>query len=124
MARRWGLGLSAAAVALGLGHLTLGAIAFEPRTLDALWFQGSGVAIVLGGLLNLFAQLACYGKGGRALLGIANLAALGFFALALMVVPEPQVIFGTFLFAALLVIAVIQDRRGPGVPARPEQRAE
>lgn len=111
MARRFAWGLSGAAIALGVGHLTLGAIVYEPLSLDALWFQGSGVAIVLGGLLNLFAQLASYGTGGRAVLGIANLAALGFFVLALMVVPEPQVIFGTLLFGALLMIAVMKDPR-------------
>lgn len=65
MARRWAWGLSGAVVLLGLGRLSLAALMFERLSPDALWFAGSGLAIVLGGMFNLFAQLASFGAGGR-----------------------------------------------------------
>lgn len=105
MARRWAWGLSAAAVLLGVGHLSLAALMFERLSLDALWFAGSGLAIVLGGMINMFAQFAHYGTGGRTVLGIANLVTMAFFALALTIVPEPQVVVGLILFGALAGLA-------------------
>lgn len=111
MAKWPGRVLGSAAVALGLGHLSVAAFVFERLSMDALWFIGSGVAIVLGGVLNLFAQAASYGAGGRILLIAANLLILVFFGLVMWVVPEPQVIVGTVLFAALLVQSLIRDPR-------------
>ena len=105
MARRLAWLLSIAAILLGLGHLSLAVVAFGKLSLGALWFAGSGLAIVLGGMLNLFAQLASYGRAGRALLGFANLTTAAFFALALAIVPEPQVLVGLLLFAGLAALS-------------------
>ena len=105
MARRLGWLLSGAAVALGLGHLAVTFLAFERMSLDALWFAGSGLAIILGGIINLFALLASHDSAGRALLGIANLAMTAFVALILFLAPEPQVIIGLILFAGLTALS-------------------
>lgn len=105
MIRRLAWALSGAAVLLGLGHLSIAAMAFERLSFEALWFAGSGLAIVLAGLFNLFAQMARVGRTGRALLGIANLATTGFFAMALTILPEPQVVIGLVLFGGLAALS-------------------
>jgi hypothetical protein len=112
VSRRIITGLSALAILLGAGHLAVTMIMFDRLTFASLWFGGSGLAIMLGGVVNLFASLTAYGNGARALLGIANLATIGFFALALLVVPEPQVIFGLLLFGTLLAL-----QQAPGARA-------
>lgn len=104
--------LSVAAMLLGLGHLSIAALSFPQLSFQALWFTGAGVAIVLGGMLNVFALMARYGGAARALLGIANLAMAGFFAMALILLPAPQVIAGIVLFLAL---AALSWRAGPQI---------
>jgi len=116
MTRRIAWVLSVLAALLGLGHLTIGALSFQQLSFGALWFSGSGIAIVFGGILNLLALLADHGRAGRALLGLSNLAMAGFFALALIILPAPQVVVGLLVFTALAVIAWTS-------PPRPAQRA-
>lgn len=111
MTRRLPWALSITAVLLGLGHLSIGAASFQQLSFDALWFTGSGIAIVLGGALNLLALLAEQGRAARMLVGAANLVMAGFFGLALAILPAPQVIVGLLLFAALAVIACLSGRR-------------
>lgn len=111
MAERAGWWLAGAAVALGLAHLAVGTMIFDGLTLDALWFAGSGLALILGGMINLFAQLAHYDTGGRVLLRTANIGMAIFLGLLCSLAPEPQVIFGLILFAALAAMSLL---RRPG----------
>jgi hypothetical protein len=109
MTRRLAWVLSVAAILLGLGHLSIGALSFQQLSFGALWFTGSGIAIVMGGMLNLFALLASYGRGGLAVLGLANLVLAGFFALALTLLPGPQVIAGLAIFVGLAALGRVSQ---------------
>ena len=97
--------LACAGVALGALHLSLAILLFPGFSLDALWFAGSGLAILLGGMLNIFGRLAIYYRAGRIVLIGANVLVAGFFAMAWIVLPQPQVLVGFMLFAALGVLS-------------------
>lgn len=105
--------LSGGAVVLGLGHLSIAAMSFEQLSFDALWFAGSGLAIVVAGLFNLFALGASVDRKGGLILGIANLATSGFFAMALSIMPAPQVIVGLILFGGLTMLSWRPGVTGP-----------
>ncbi len=92
--------LASAAGLLGLTHLALSALMYPTWSVDALWFVGTGVAIVIGAASNLVAYGA-QGGGGRYVLVAINVIMAGFFIAAWTVLPGPQVIVGGVLFAGL-----------------------
>lgn len=86
------------ALLLGAAHLALTPV-FHPQLGEpAMWWAGSGLAVVLAALLNL--QLLLRGAL-RPILLLANLATAGFWASLAPVVPEPQVFAGLAAFAVL-----------------------
>src|SRR5688572_19528780 len=86
-------------VLLGLIHCAFTLANYEEFTMDAFWFLGSGIAIVLAGFLN-FAFIRDGGRDtvirGMALLTNATFLAL--FALATVLLRQPQVLIGLALF--------------------------
>lgn len=97
-------------IALGLLHVAFTFHDYDSISVRALWFVGTGVAIILAGFLNLV-LLRDAGKDRvvRMLCCLTNLFfALLFAAAALLLLPQPQVFFGSALFAvaALLSLAV------------------
>lgn len=92
--------LTSAAGLLGLTHLALSALMYPAWSVSALWFVGSGVAIVIGAASNLVAYGAQSG-GSRHVLVAINVTMAGFFIAAWTVLPGPQVIVGGALFAGL-----------------------
>ena len=104
--RRIAWGVSILAVLLGVGHMSLFAAAVIGGrwSLDALWFAGTGLAIIFGGLLNVAALRA---NGDRVALGAAiagDISLVGFFAAAWSVLQGPQIVAGGLLFTALTLI--------------------
>jgi hypothetical protein len=83
-------------VLLGLVHL---AFAF-PIVLDTytLWFIGSGMAIIFSGLLNLVAVDKEITRFTKAVATITNACVCLLFALALVILNQPQVYIGIALF--------------------------
>lgn len=65
MLRRISAGLAVAATLLGGLHLGMTGVVYGRLSLEALWFGGSGLALVLAGLLNL-AALRAAADGGSA----------------------------------------------------------
>ncbi|HZG09282.1 MAG TPA: hypothetical protein VEZ70_09925 [Allosphingosinicella sp.] len=110
--RRTTLGLAIAAGLLGTGHLALTPLLYTGWTIDSLWFVGTGLAMLIGAGANLLAV----GGGNRmrraGLLSI-NLAMAAFFASAWPVLPEPQVVVGGVLFAALAACAALFSDKAP-----------
>ncbi|WP_379922692.1 hypothetical protein [Erythrobacter sp. R86502] len=94
--------LALAAGLLGFMHVALTPLAFATWTIDALWFAGSGLAIIAAAGANLIGFHASDLRR-RAALTVINLAMGGFFAAAWLVLPEPQVIIGGALFFSLAV---------------------
>lgn len=101
-------------VLLGGIHIALTPLAFSDWTIDALWFAGTGLAIVLAAAAN-FVGHQSFGMCSRLILAAINIAMSCFFAAAWLVLPEPQVVIGGVLFFALAVCSVA-NRRIPSVP--------
>ena len=85
---------------LGALHITLTPLLYPEWTIDALWFLGSGLAIVVAAAANLLVFEGA-ARRSRILAAVINLAMGCFFAAAWMVIPEPQVIIGGVLFLTL-----------------------
>jgi hypothetical protein len=91
-------------LALGLLHVLVTFHDYESFTVEALWFAGAGVAIILAGFLNLI-RLRAAGRDRlvRLLCLITNLILALMFLLALWILPQPQVFVGAGLFIGALI---------------------
>jgi hypothetical protein len=94
--------LAVVAGLLGLAHLALTALIYTSWTADALWFVGTGLAIVIAAAANI-AAINALDHPSRLIMAIINVMMIGFFAAAWSVLPGPQVIVGGILFAGLAV---------------------
>jgi len=99
-ARRLNWVLLSVAGLLGAAHIALTPLAYASWTLDALWFLGSGFAIVIASAANVVGLASPAPRSAGALLAI-NLMMAGFFAAAWSVLPGPQVIVGGVVFLGL-----------------------
>lgn len=97
-------------VALGLLHCAFTFYNYDGLSFEAVWFLGSGVAIVLAGFINI----AMLRDGGRdtviwTMALITNvLFFLGFLAASYMM-RQPQVIVGAVLFLAATLCSVVSQ---------------
>jgi hypothetical protein len=90
---------------LGLVHLALTPLAYPEWTIDALWFLGTGMAMIVAAATNVIAGKAP-GFGVRMSLAAINIAMSGFFAAAWLVLPGPQTIIGGLLFLSLALCSL------------------
>lgn len=93
-------------VALGLLHIGFTPFNYRSFDMDALWFLGTGVAIILAGFLNL----VVIREAGRDMLIrilclIANVSFALLFGVALFQLAQPQVFVGVALFGMAGVCA-------------------
>jgi hypothetical protein len=95
-------------IALGSAHLIFTGFNFSEFTLEAMWFAGSGLAIIFAGFLNL---VLCRGVGRdplvRVLCVATDLILTLLFVAALRVLREPQVYLGILLFALATASALM-----------------
>lgn len=94
--------LAVVAVLLGVAHLALSVLIYAKWTTEALWFVGTGFAIVIGAAANI-ATINVLDRPSRSIMTITNAMMTGFFVAAWLVLPGPQVIVGGILFAGLAV---------------------
>jgi hypothetical protein len=94
---------------LGFVHIALTPLAYADWSIDALWFVGSGLAIVVAGAAN-FVGFRSWGVGGQWILTAINLAMGCYFAAAWLVLPGPQVIVGGLLFLGLAICSLVAGR--------------
>jgi hypothetical protein len=93
-------------VGLGVVHTALTPVFYGRLSPGAMWFAGSGLAMISVGFLNV-----AFGRGVgldmviRALCYVANLLTLIFGALVVIVDSEPQVLFGLVLIGVMTVTA-------------------
>jgi hypothetical protein len=92
---------------LGFAHLALTPLAHPEWSLEALWFAGTGLAIVVVAIFN-WAGRSLPERSAALALVAANLAMTAFFAAAWTVLPGPQVIAGGAIFAGLALCTVIR----------------
>lgn len=76
---------------------------------DALWFIGSGIAIILAGLFNM---LVCMNEGRtvQIVTVIVNVFITGLFVAAMQVLHGPQVYIGITLFLLAAVLTMLRMR--------------
>lgn len=92
--------LASLGLLLGLLHLTLTLPIYGRLSLEALWFAGSGLAVVCAALMNIVA-LRSRPPLTRWAVVTANLLIAGFFAAAWPLLPSPQVAVGFVIFIVL-----------------------
>ena len=94
---------------LGFVHIAVTPLAYADWSLEALWFVGSGLAIVVAGAANLVG-FRSRGLGVQWILIAINLAMGCYFAAAWLVLPGPQVLVGGLLFFGLAVCSLTAAR--------------
>lgn len=101
--------LASIGLLLGVLHLALTFPIYGRLSLEALWFGGSGLAIVCCGLMNVVA-LQASALSSRWAVVLANLLVAGFFAVAWPLLPGPQVAAGFAIFITLAVCFGLMPR--------------
>lgn len=88
-------------VALGCAHALVTLHDYGEFSLRALWFFGSGLALVFAGFLNVAHLRAAAGRDPlvRALTVLTNILCALLFVAALSLMRQPQVFAGVALFA-------------------------
>lgn len=94
---------------LGLVHVALTPLAYADWTLEALWFVGTGLGIVVAAAAN-FVGFQSSDVGRQWILTAINLAMGCFFAAAWIVLPGPQVIVGGLVFLGLAICSLSAPR--------------
>lgn len=94
-------------ILLGLVHIgfTFPIGVFET---DDLWFLGSGVAIILSGLLNIIAVINCGQRWLRNLTLASNIIMLVLFLFARQVIQGPQIYIAMYLYLAAILLPLVQ----------------
>lgn len=110
--------LASSGLLLGVLHLALTLPIYRRLSLEALWFAGSGLAIVCCALVNVVALRSTV-PAGRWVAVIANLLVSGFFAAAWPLLPGPQVAAGFMIFVVLAAYSGLNAVR----PAKAAQLA-
>ncbi len=104
------------ALALGIVHTALTPLFYRHLTTDALWFAGTGLALVFLGLLNIASERAW--KAWMLNICIAaNFVACIYGGLILSILPEIQAYAAMLIFAAVFtgsVSARLELARLPG----------
>jgi membrane protein CcdC involved in cytochrome C biogenesis len=97
------------ALVLALAHLAIaGFLAQRVWELQTLWFLGSGVALLLGALLNIITlRVAQRDLVVRNCLILGNTLVAGFFMLAVPLLKAPQALVGLVLYVGLTVGAML-----------------
>ena len=91
-------------IALGVAHIGFTYHDYDRLTMGAVWFIGTGVALILAGFLNV--ALGRDVGGDRLVRGLCHGTNVVFtlgFAGALFMLPQPQVIVGLLSFASAAV---------------------
>lgn len=96
-------------VALGSAHIIFTFRDYDEFSLDAMWFAGSGLALVFAGFLNV-AHVRAGGRDRvvRALTILTDAACALLFAAALWLMRQPQVFVGLALFALSALFAALK----------------
>ncbi len=104
-------------VTVGVLHLGVALVQYDTLSLDALWFAGSGLAVVLIGMFTLLARPPLASAGVRWAAAGANVAglalAMAFSALTHWREPQGPVLVALFLTGGLGVMLPGDSPRDP-----------
>jgi hypothetical protein len=102
--------VTAVIIALGMLHVGFTRLNYARFDTEAMWFLGSGLAIILAGFLNIaIIRCAHTDKLVWALGLITNLGFAVLFGVGLMLLNQPQVLVGLALFA-IATFCTLLDR--------------
>jgi hypothetical protein len=105
--------ISVVIILLGVVHI---AFAFPIQlTTDTLWFVGSGVAIIMAGMLNL---VAIDTKGSwftHWVAVVSNALMCALFCFSILILNEPQVYVGIIIFLISMIAFIIELRHKSSV---------
>lgn len=103
--------LTGVIIALGVLHISMTFHDYDTFSMRALWFAGTGVAIILAGFLNIvLLRDAGRDRVVRLLCVITNLIFAVMFVAALLLLPQPQVFVGAGLFIAATLLSLTTSR--------------
>jgi hypothetical protein len=97
---------------MGYSHLIAGKCSFTDDALhegvypEALWFLGSGIAIILAGIINMMLLITRL-RSVQMIAAIVNMLMTVLFAIATKAVTEPQVYIGIYLFGTGVVLSLL-----------------
>jgi hypothetical protein len=95
-------------VALGVVHTSLTPMFYGRLSVGAMWFAGSGLAMIFVGFLNIALSRGAGSDGlVRILCHTANLMTSVFGVMIVVVNYEPQVIFGLVLIFLMTLTALL-----------------
>lgn len=100
------IGLAALATLLGVAHIIFGFVMSPEIDLNFIWFQGSGVAMIVGALANFKADKIW-------ILRVQNILVLGFICALLTQASEPQIWLGLILFGGLTILSFLKPEVNP-----------
>lgn len=94
-------------ILLGVGHTIMTPVFYHQLTLDALWFAGTGLALIFLGILNVFAIKTAITIINTVCI-CANLLVTIYFFLILLAFPklEPQAIIGGIAILGLFISSI------------------
>ncbi len=98
-------------IALGFLHLALTPFNYKQFDMDAFWFVGTGLAIILAGVLN-FVVIRERGRDSliRVICVVINVSFALLFAVALWKLEEPQVFIGFGLFGIAAFSSALSNK--------------
>lgn len=107
--KRFQLIIAVLIILLGIVHVSF-AFPIGELTEGTLWFIGSGVALVLSGLINWIASEGGISKRTKWITLLCNILMCGLFVLAIPVVQGAQVYVGIGLFLAASTLSMLGFR--------------
>jgi lysylphosphatidylglycerol synthetase-like protein (DUF2156 family) len=97
-------------IALGMLHVGFTRLNYARFDMNAMWFLGSGLAIILAGFLNIAVIRRTHADKLVWVLGlITNLSFAVLFGIGLMLLTQPQVFVGLALFS-IATLCTLLDR--------------
>ena len=97
-------------IALGSLHSTLTFVFYKEFSPRALWFFGTGLALVMLGFLNVANYRHGDDKTIRLLCAVSNLIFTALFTAASFIMFEPQVLVGIFSCVAATGLGVLTNK--------------
>ncbi|MBN2091898.1 hypothetical protein JW964_19940 [candidate division KSB1 bacterium] len=97
-------------VILGVIHTSLTPLFYKTFSVDALWFAGTGLSLVFLGLLNI-AALKTSIKSVYQICIFANIICTIYFAIIVIVLPEPQAFIGVLFIVSVLIGSIVVQRK-------------
>jgi hypothetical protein len=93
-------------ILLGVVHVSF-AFPIDELTEGTLWFIGSGVALILAGLINWIASEPVISQRTKWVAFVSNILMCSLFIIAMPIIDGPQVFIGVGLFTIATFLVIV-----------------